>query len=98
VEIGVGISTGDEFCGNVGGGGFKDFTAVGEVTNTAARLTARAVAGETLVDAATRAAVMEFAFIDGGLVTLKGMSAPVQTYRLALDAALDSGVEERGVG
>jgi adenylate cyclase len=98
VEIGVGISTGDEFCGNVGGGGFKDFTAVGEVTNTAARLTARAVAGETLVDAATRAAVMEFAFIDGGLVTLKGMSAPVQTYRLALDTALDSGIEERGVG
>src|SRR2546421_10514302 len=36
IEIGIGISTGEEFCGNVGGGGFKDFTAVGEVTNTAA--------------------------------------------------------------
>src|SRR5207302_3351151 len=36
IQIGIGISTGEEFCGNVGGGGFKDFTAVGEVTNTAA--------------------------------------------------------------
>lgn len=98
VNVGVGISTGDEFCGNVGGGGFKDFTAVGEITNTAARLTARAVAGETLVDAATRASAMEFAFIDGGLVTLKGMSGPVQTYRLAFDAKVDSGVEAPGGG
>ena len=38
IQIGIGISTGEEFCGNVGGGGFKDFTAVGEVTNTAAGL------------------------------------------------------------
>jgi class 3 adenylate cyclase len=89
VEIGVGISTGDEFCGNVGGGGFKDFTAVGEVTNTAARLTARAAAGEVIVDAATRAGAMELPFTSGDLVTLKGMSAPVQTYRLVLDAAVD---------
>jgi adenylate cyclase len=90
VEIGVGISTGDEFCGNVGGGGFKDFTAVGEVTNTAARLTARALAGETVVDAATRAAAIEFSFIRGEIVTLKGMSAPVQTYRLDPDATVVS--------
>jgi adenylate cyclase len=98
VKIGVGISTGDEFCGNVGGGGFKDFTAVGEITNTAARLTARAAAGEAIVDAATRAAAAEFSFIGGDLVTLKGMSTPVQTYRLAAEAAIDGGVEERGGG
>jgi len=91
VEIGVGISSGEEFCGNVGGGGFKDFTAVGEITNTAARLTARASAGEAIVDAATRAAATEFSFNSGDIVTLEGRSAPVQTYRLALDAALVSG-------
>jgi adenylate cyclase len=91
VEIGVGISSGEEFCGNVGGGGFKDFTAVGEITNTAARLTARATAGEAIVDAATRAAATEFSFNSGDIVTLEGRSAPVQTYRLALDAALVSG-------
>jgi adenylate cyclase len=40
LEIGVGISSGEEFVGNVGGGGYKDFTALGDVTNTVARLTA----------------------------------------------------------
>jgi len=98
LEIGVGISTGEEFCGNVGGGGFKDFTAVGEITNTAARLTARADAGEAIVDAATRAAATEFSFLSGDVVTLAGRSAPVQTYRLAFDAALvSSGVEPMAV-
>jgi adenylate cyclase len=87
LEIGVGISSGEEFCGNVGGGGFKDFTAVGDVTNTAARLTARAAAGEALVDAATRAAATAFAFSSSESVMLKGKSAPVEIYRLVVDPA-----------
>jgi adenylate cyclase len=94
LKIGVGISTGEEFCGNVGGGGFKDFTAVGEVTNTVARLTARADAGEAIVDDATRAAAQEFSFVSGDLVSLQGRSAPVQTYRLALDSTVVSSAGE----
>lgn len=81
IEIGIGISTGEEFCGNVGGGGFKDFTAVGDVTNTAAGLTSRAAPGEILADAATCAGAPEFAFATGDVVTLKGGAAPVDTYR-----------------
>jgi adenylate cyclase len=91
VEISIGISSGEEFCGNVGGGGFKDFTAVGETTNTAARLTARAGAGEAIVDAATRAAAAEFSFNTGDVVTLEGRKTPVQTYRLSSDAAVVEG-------
>jgi adenylate cyclase len=53
LSIGVGIASGEEFIGNVGGGGYKDFTAVGDVTNMAARLTAKADAGEIVVDAQT---------------------------------------------
>jgi adenylate cyclase len=87
LEIGVGIASGEEFCGNVGGGGFKDFTAVGDVTNTAARLTARAAAGEAIVDAATRAAATAFSFSSGELVTLKGKASPVEIYRLTHDSA-----------
>jgi class 3 adenylate cyclase len=49
LAIGVGIASGEEFVGNVGGGGFKDFTALGDVTNIAARLTSRAEAGEILI-------------------------------------------------
>jgi adenylate cyclase len=86
IEIGIGISTGEEFCGNVGGGGFKDFTAVGEVTNTAAGLTDRAVAGEVLVDEATHAGAPQFSFAAGDTTMLKGRGQPVNTYRLALEA------------
>ena len=94
LEISIGVSTGEEFCGNVGGGGFKDFTAVGEVTNTVARLAVRAAAGEAIVDAATRAAAQEFSFVSGDILSIQGRSASVQTYRLALDAAVvGNGIE-----
>ncbi|MEP7225018.1 MAG: adenylate/guanylate cyclase domain-containing protein, partial [Actinomycetota bacterium] len=59
LEIGLGIASGEEFVGNVGGGGYKDFTALGDVTNTAARLTAQAAAGEIVIDALTYEAVAE---------------------------------------
>jgi adenylate cyclase len=85
LQIGIGIATGEEFCGNVGGGGFKDFTAVGEVTNAAAGLTSRASAGEVLVDETTRAATPEFSFAGGDTVMFKGTSQPVDTHRLAVD-------------
>jgi adenylate cyclase len=93
IEIGIGISTGEEYCGNVGGGGFKDFTAVGEVTNSAAGLTARAAAGDTIVDGATRAGAPDFSFDIGDTVSLKGTSAPIDTYRLAVAAVVGGGVE-----
>jgi len=93
IEIGIGISTGEEYCGNVGGGGFKDFTAVGEVTNSAARLTARAGAGDTLVDRATRTGAPDFLFDSGETVSMKGMSAPIDTYRLARVTGVTGGVE-----
>src|ERR1700687_3316546 len=93
IQIGIGISTGEEFCGNVGGGGFKDFTAVGEGTNTAAGLPGRAVAGEVLVDEATHMAAPEFSFAGGDMVMLKGTGLPVETHRLALEAPIDSGEE-----
>ena len=94
IEIGIGIATGEEFCGNVGGGGFKDFTAVGEVTNTAARLTSRATPGEAIVDSATRAAASEYFFNSGDVLTLESRSAPVQTYRLSSSTAMvDESVE-----
>jgi adenylate cyclase len=47
LDVGVGLCSGDDFVGNVGGG-FKDFTAIGDATNTAARLTSVARVGEIL--------------------------------------------------
>jgi adenylate cyclase len=83
LDIGVGIAAGEEFVGNVGGGGFKDFTALGDVTNIAARLTAQAAPGEIVMDAATYKAVAE-AHPDAERreLDLKGKSAPVEAYAI----------------
>jgi adenylate cyclase len=79
--VGVGISSGEEFVGNVGGGGYKDFAAVGDVTNLAARLTAKAAAGEVLVDADTFDAVGDrYPEAERRELELKGKEAPVVAY------------------
>jgi adenylate cyclase len=49
VEVGVGLAFGQAFVGNVGAGEVKDFTAIGDVVNTAARLQGAAAAGEIVM-------------------------------------------------
>jgi adenylate cyclase len=86
LQIGAGIASGEEFVGNVGGGGFKDFTAVGDVTNTAARLTKIAQAGELVVDAETYGAVADaYPRAERRMLELKGKSAPVEAFVLGFD-------------
>jgi adenylate cyclase len=85
VEVGVGIASGEEFVGNVGGGGFKDFTAIGDVTNTAARLTSAAHAGEIVLDVPTHEAVVDdYPAAERELLSLKGKEAAVEAFRLRL--------------
>jgi adenylate cyclase len=80
-DVGIGVASGEEFVGNVAGGGYKDFAAVGDVTNTAARLTASARDGQIVVDEETYASVAP-AFPDARReqLTLKGKQAPVVAY------------------
>jgi adenylate cyclase len=88
LNVGVGIATGEEYVGNVGGGGYKDFTAVGDVTNTAARLTAKAGAGEILIDESTFVVLgPSFADAERRDLELKGKSAPVAAYCVAVGSA-----------
>jgi adenylate cyclase len=83
LNLGIGIATGEEFVGNVGGGGYKDFTALGDVTNTSARLSAAAAAGELLVDGATYASVAEeHPDAERRELELKGKSSPVAAYAI----------------
>jgi adenylate cyclase len=83
LEVGIGVASGEEFVGNVGGGGYKDFTAVGDVTNTAARLTSVARDGEIIVDAATYHEVAR-AYPDAETqqLMLKGKRARVAVFRI----------------
>jgi class 3 adenylate cyclase len=79
------VAGGEEFVGDVAGGGYKDFAAVGHVTNTAARLTATARDGQIVVDAATYDDVSR-AFPDAKRreLELKGKDAPVEAYSIPL--------------
>ncbi|HEY8201255.1 MAG TPA: adenylate/guanylate cyclase domain-containing protein [Actinomycetota bacterium] len=86
LEVGVGICSGEEFVGNVGGGGFKDFTALGDVTNTAARLQGQARGGEILMCAVTYQAVRErYPDAEPVELELKGKGAPVRGFRLRVE-------------
>jgi adenylate cyclase len=51
IRVGAGVHTGRSFVGTVGEGDARDFTALGDTVNTAARLTGLAGAGEVLVSA-----------------------------------------------
>jgi adenylate cyclase len=49
LRLGVGLDLGPAFVGNVGSGEVKDFTALGDVVNTAARLQSSAEAGQVVM-------------------------------------------------
>jgi adenylate cyclase len=49
LRLGVGLDVGRAFVGNVGSGDVKDFTALGDVVNTAARLQSSADAGQVVI-------------------------------------------------
>jgi adenylate cyclase len=49
VEMGIGLDVGEAFVGNIGQRALYDFTAVGDVVNTASRLQAQAAGGEIVV-------------------------------------------------
>ena len=49
LEIGIGISTGPAFVGNVGGKDFTDYTVLGDTVNVAARLQGAAAPSEILL-------------------------------------------------
>ena len=82
LHLGIGLDYGEAFVGNIGGGtAVSDFTAVGDVVNTAARLQSCASSGEVMV--AERLA----RFLDepaGPLehVTVKGKHEPVAAQRV----------------
>ena len=82
LDLGGGLDYGEAFVGNIGGtDAVSDFTAVGDVVNTAARLQSCASSGEVLV--AERLA----RFLDEPagpleLVALKGKHEPVAAQRV----------------
>jgi adenylate cyclase len=83
VELGIGMDAGEAFVGNIGQRALYDFTAVGDVVNTAARLQAQAAAGEVLISQRVAAGLAEPVGSPVEL-QLKGKPQPESAYRLTL--------------
>ena len=83
LPVGVGLHYGVARVGNVGDGAVKDFTAVGDVANTASRLQAYAGPGEIVMSDAVFEHVSErHGDARAVSLTLKGKSEPVAAYVL----------------
>ena len=81
--LGVGIAQGYATLGAIGFEGRRDYAAIGNVTNLAARLCGEAQAGQILADRKTMAALDgAFEFTPVGPLTLKGFDKPVPAFAL----------------
>jgi class 3 adenylate cyclase len=81
--FGVGVAQGYATLGLIGFEGRQDYTAIGTVTNVAARLCSEAADGEILVTRRIAAAVEATTTAEPvGEVALKGLSRPTQVFRL----------------
>ena len=82
VELGVGIDIGEAFVGNIGERALYDFTAVGDVVNTASRLQGEAAGGEILISERVAEGLPEPVGRREELA-LRGKSDPQAAYRLS---------------
>jgi adenylate cyclase len=83
VEMGIGLDFGDAFVGNIGQRALYDFTAVGDVVNTASRLQGTAAGGEIMLSERVARGLLEPVGTPVEL-TLKGKSEPQSAYRVSL--------------
>jgi adenylate cyclase len=93
LALGIGLDYGIASVGNVGSGEVKDFTAIGDVVNTAARLQQCAKAGQFVVSERVRAnlhgPLPEAAAVD---LQLKGKAEPVRAWVVTPDHPLPNQV------
>ncbi|MGA9491255.1 MAG: adenylate/guanylate cyclase domain-containing protein [Mycobacterium sp.] len=83
LEVGIGLGVGPAFVGVVGEGEVRDFTAIGDVVNTASRLQSVAAGGQIVMPES----VARIAAVDGGEVVtldLKGKAEPVTARRITV--------------
>jgi adenylate cyclase len=80
LPVGVGIHIGVASVGNVGTGNAKDFTAVGDVVNTAARLQSSALAGQIVVSDEIYARASRRPGAEPVSLSLKGKAEPFRAY------------------
>jgi class 3 adenylate cyclase/tetratricopeptide (TPR) repeat protein len=84
IRVRVGLNTGLVFVGRIGDDLRMDYTAVGDVTNLAARMQALAEPGTILVTEATHRLIEGYVRIEAlGRKPIKGRDEPVAVFRVA---------------
>ncbi len=85
-EVGIGLDIGDAYVGNIGERDVFDFTAVGDVVNTASRLQGEAGGGEILLSERVAAGLPRPPGTPREL-RLKGKQRPERCYRISAERA-----------
>jgi adenylate cyclase len=81
ISVGAGVHTGKSFVGTVGEGDARDFTALGDTVNTAARLTGLAGEGEILISAeAATACGLDTTGLERRTLELRGKEQSVDAW------------------
>jgi adenylate cyclase len=81
IPVGAGVHTGKSFVGSFGEGDARDFTALGDTPNTAARLTELAGKGEILISAETAlAANLKTTGLERRTLALRGREKRVDAW------------------
>jgi class 3 adenylate cyclase len=84
IGFGVGIAQGYATLGRIGFEGRFDYTAIGTVTNVAARLCAEAKDGQILVTQRVAAAIDKLAELQQlGDIALRGLSRPIAVLNVS---------------
>lgn len=87
LQIGIGLHTGEACVGNMGSQRRFNYTAMGDVVNTSARIesSCKAVGMDIVVSEKIAQAVPRFAFLEAGAMPLKGKSQPMKLFGLVGD-------------
>jgi adenylate cyclase len=92
IPVGAAVHTGEAYVGSTGvGTAVNDFTALGDVVNTTARLAGEAGAGELLVSiGAASAARIDLSSLEHRTLTVRGRAEAVEVVALDLRTRHDS--------